>query len=179
MDTPFLGMIAIFGFNFPPRGWATCQGQLIAIQQNSALFALLGTFYGGNGQSTFALPDLRGRTLIGQGQGASLSSRTIGELSGAESVTLQTSQMPQHVHSSASTANGNATTPVNNYLALSPKIGSGPNATQLKTFVTPDVAGTPAPTAGIAGGSQPHSNMQPYLVINYSIATSGIFPSRN
>lgn len=176
---PYLGMIVAFGFNFAPRGWELCQGQLLPIQQNTALFSLLGTYYGGNGQTTYALPDLRGRTPIGQGQGAGLSSRTIGELGGAESVTLQTSQMPQHVHSSASTANGNATTPVNNYLALSPKIGSGPNATQLKTFVTPDVAGTPAPTAGISGGSQPHFNMPPYLAINYSIALAGIFPSRN
>ena len=194
----YLGMIVAFGFNFAPRGWAFCQGQLLAINSNQALFALLGTTYGGNGVQTFGLPDLRGRTLIGQGQGAGLSNYSMGQLSGSESTTLGITNMPAHVHTMPSTAatqagnavagNGDASTPENNYLALSPKVGSGPNATQLKTYAT--TAATPvklgggaisttAATTGQAGGSQPFSILQPYLVINCCIALEGIFPSRN
>ncbi len=195
---PFIGLIVTFGFNFAPRGWATCQGQLLPIQQNTALFSLLGTTYGGNGMQTFALPNLQGRTAIGQGQGAGLSSYSMGQLSGSESATLGINHMPTHVHTMPSTAatqagnavagNGDASTPENNYLALSPKVGSGPNATQLKTYAT--TAATPvklgggaisttAATTGQAGGSQPFSILQPNLVINYSIALEGYFPSRN
>ncbi len=192
----FLGMIAAFGFNFAPRGWATCQGQTLSISQNSALFALLGTYYGGNGVQTFALPNLQGRTAIGQGTG--LSTYVMGQRSGSESITLQSTNMPAHTHTMPATAatqagtavaaNGDASTPENNYLALSPKIGSGPNATQLKTYATTATTpvklgggaiSTSAATTGQAGGSVPISIMQPYLAINYSIAMEGIFPSRN
>ena len=194
----YLGMIAAFGFNFAPRGWMLCYGQLLSISQNSALFALLGTTYGGNGQTTFALPNLQGRTAIGQGPGGGLSPYAMGQMSGSESITLQSANMPVHAHimpataatqaGTAVAANGDASTPENNYLALSPKIGSGPNATQLKTYAT--TAATPvklgggaistaSATTGQAGGSVPISIIQPYLAINYCIALTGIFPSRN
>lgn len=204
----FLGMIAAFGFNFPPRGWASCQGQILAISTNQTLFALLGTTYGGDGTTTFALPHLGGRTLVGQGRSPGVNNNyMLGEVGGTESTTLTTAQMPIHTHllnssglsqaGSGSEIIGDTTTPTNSYLALSPKIGSGPNATQLKTYATalpapvePATTSVPSKLAGgeisaannsigPAGNSQPHLNMQPYMGMNYSIATQGIFPSRN
>ena len=203
MDLPFLGMIAAFGFPFAPRGWALCAGQIISLAQNSALFALLGTYYGGNGQSTFALPDLQGRVPVGQGNGPGLTPKTMGERAGTETFTLTINELPAHNHVATSNITpapqgaivaGNATSPENNYLALSPKIGSGPNATILKTYATPAaasaVAGDIKPIAGnvatagtaavgVTGNNLPIRIVQPYLTINYSIATQGIFPSRN
>lgn len=200
----YLAIIKIFAGNFAPRTFAFCQGQIMSIQNNQALFALIGTFYGGNGTSTFALPNLGGRVPVGTGQGISRNYQ-LGEVAGVESITLTSNQMPMHGHTQALTsestssqagtaiaAAGDAITPLNNYLALSPKIGSGPNATQLKTYATA-AAGAPVSLGGgaittntttsgntaIAGGSQPVSIMQPYLAINYVITTQGIFPSRN
>ena len=177
---PFLGTIQAFGFNFPPRGWATCDGQLLPISQNTALFSLLGTMYGGNGQTTFALPDLRGRVPIHMGQGPGLSPRNIGEHGGAESVTLTGSQMPAHTHAASGTVqaqsgNGDVTSPGGAVPA------NDPRQRQFST-VAPNVEMRPdtvTVTVLNAGGSQPHNNMPPYLVVNYSIALQGIYPSRN
>jgi len=174
MSQPFIGQIITAGFNFAPRGYATCDGQILSIAQNTALFSLLGTTYGGNGTSTFALPDLRGRVPIHQGQGPGLTPRTMGELSGSENVTLISSQMPAHNHTvGALSTNGNLKSPTNNIPAnvqgTSTNIYSASNA---DTTMNPQML-------GITGGSQPHNNMQPYLVINFCIALVGIFPSRN
>ena len=169
----FIGQILIVGFNFAPRGFALCNGQLLPIAQNTALFSLLGTTYGGNGQTTFGLPDLRGRLPIHQGQGPGLSPRSLGERSGVESVTLVSTQMPQHTHTlNAVSESGNVGAPANAFLAatgsLDPEYRLAGTAVQL------------APTAiGSVGGSQPHDNMPPFLVVNFVIALEGIFPSRN
>jgi microcystin-dependent protein len=175
---PYIGAILLFGFDFPPRGWAICQGQLLAIQTNQALFALLGTSYGGNGQTTFALPDLRGRAPMHIGQGSGLPLVLQGGTGGSESATLLSTQIPLHTHT-VSVNNGASTigTPV-----------SGNSIAKLKDINNEDVklynstaANTllHANTIGFAGGGQAHYNMQPYLVMNYCIALQGIFPSRN
>ncbi len=167
---PFIGEIRIFGFNFPPAGWAQCNGQLLAIAANDALFALLGTTYGGDGVSTFALPDLRSRVPIHQGQGPGLSPYVIGQMAGVEAVTLTTSQIPQHNHvlnAFASTGTG----------GLAPS-GGVPANTQGSVNGTANTTFA-APAIGPSGGSQPHENLQPYLTLNFCISLFGIFPSRN
>jgi microcystin-dependent protein len=192
MAEPFIGQIILVGFNFAPRGYAFCQGQLLSIAQNTALFSLLGTTYGGDGQTTFALPDLRGRAAVGMGQGPGLSLYDIGERSGTESVTLLSSQMPQHTHAIdmspvAATANarnvpGNSRSPVGAVPAVE---ASGVTATYSTaaptgtTMAASAISLTGTPTVGIAGGSQPLSILQPFLVLNYCIALEGIFPSRS
>lgn len=166
MSEPFIGQITLFAGNFAPRGWALCQGQILAINTNQALFSILGTTYGGNGQTTFALPDLRGRAALSSGQGPGLSSRDLGEVGGTETVTLTTNQIPQHTHPIGATQSAST--------------GSRPadkvNAAGGAYSDTSDAAMKPT---GIAGGSQPHDNMEPFLVLNYIIALEGIFPSRN
>lgn len=179
-----MGMIAAFGFPFNPRGWVLAQGQLMGIAQNNALFALLGTTYGGNGVSTFGIPDLRGRTLIGQGQStASGTNYAIGEVAGVENITLIATNLPAHTHTfsiPAVTTAGDSADPTNNRLAASPKTGSGPNATSLKTYSTATAnANMGVGSTGLVGNNIPFSIMQPFLAINYSVATEGIFPSRN
>jgi microcystin-dependent protein len=173
MAEPFLGQIQAFGFNFAPRGWAMCNGQILPIAQNTALFSLLGTQYGGNGQTTFALPDLRSRVSIHQGQGPGLSSYVIGEQSGTETVTLQVTQMPAHNHGIVLLANsGDATSgkPSGKFMAQ----------TAAATYAaTQDGTGMGPQSTGITGGSQPFQILQPFLVINWCIALEGIFPSRN
>lgn len=169
MAEPFIGQIQSFGFNFAPRNWAMCNGQILSIAQNTALFSLLGTTYGGNGQTTFALPDLRGRTSLHQGQGPGLTNRTIGEVSGSETVTLINSEMPMHNHLvNASAGTKLNTTPGGNNLG----------GATIYTNAALDSVMDPAMITP-SGGSQPHNNMQPYLVINWCIALQGIFPSRN
>ena len=169
--------IRMFGGNFAPRGWALCQGQLLAIVQNTALFALLGTTFGGNGQTTFALPDLRGRVPVGWGQGPGLSNYDLGQVGGAESVTLLTTQLPAHNHSiTASSVAGTATAPAGNY----PAVVVDPTANPMSAYGT----GAPlvqmnAASVAAAGGSQPHNNVQPFLGMNYIICLEGVFPSRN
>jgi microcystin-dependent protein len=174
---PFLGQIMLFAGNFAVRGWALCDGQLLPISQYSALFSILGTQYGGDGETTFALPDLRGRVPIHMGNGPGLTNRPIGQRSGAENHTLTTGQMPAHNHPAvinASTAEGDSASPTNLVIA---KSGSG----------DPDFVGGAADTAlrsdsismSNNGGNQSHNNMQPYLTLNYQIALQGIFPSRN
>src|SRR6478609_2582952 len=175
--TPFLGEIVMFGGDFPPKGWALCQGQSLSIAQNTALFSLLGTTYGGNGTTTFALPDLRGRAPIHLGQGPGLSNRVIGQLGGAEAVTLTLSQLPAHVHTSIGTAPASGqpateTDPAGHVFAV-PADGSSAYATSSNA----QLGGVE--TSGSSGGSQPHENLQPYLCVNFIIATEGVFPSQN
>ena len=171
MSEPFIGQIMLVPYNFAPRGWAFCQGQLMPVQQNTALFSLLGTTYGGNGQQTFGLPDLRGRVAIGAGQGPGLGFYQLGEVSGSESVTLLANQMPIHNHLiSAVDDDPNSGTPNNSYLAnTNPSTYStaAPSTAMSPNMVSP------------AGGNQSHPNLQPYLTLNYIIALNGIFPSRN
>jgi microcystin-dependent protein len=177
MSEPFIGEIRMVGFNFAPRGWALCNGQLLSIAQNTALFSLLGTTYGGNGQTTFALPDLRGRVPLHQGQGPGLTPRTIGESSGTETVTLLSSQMPAHNHTLAAfNSPGSLDTPTGNVIANIVDPNTGGPATLFSA--TADTTMNPA-SIGISGGNQPHENMQPYLCVNFVIALEGIFPSRN
>jgi len=166
MSEQFLSEIRIFSFNFPPKGWALCNGQLLPINQNQALFALLGTTYGGNGQTNFALPNLQGQTPIHDGNG-----HTLGETAGKSSHTLTIQELPTHLHVlSAATNDGNTPIPTGNLLAGVPaKIYADP------TGLTPL---HPASVTNV-GGSQPHNNMMPYLVLNFCIALQGIFPSRN
>lgn len=171
MADPFVAEIRIFPFNFAPTGWAFCDGQLLPLSQNTALFSLLGTTYGGDGKSTFALPDLQGRAPMHPGQGPGLSLHDLGETGGSETVTLLESEIPSHTHSiSASQADGFSQTPVNEKLATGIGIGQyaapGP-LTQLHPNTLP-------PT----GGDQPHNNMQPYLTFNFCIALQGVFPPR-
>ncbi|HEY3044526.1 MAG TPA: tail fiber protein [Vicinamibacterales bacterium] len=172
MGDPFLGQITIFSFTFAPKGWAQCNGQLLPINQNQALFSLLGTTYGGNGQTNFALPDLRGRVSMHMGQGPGLAGYTLGERGGQESVTLTIAQMPQHRHVPVSSiAAGTETSPAGNFWARD----SGNNA------IYSTVGGTAMPAGAIKnkGNSQPHNNLAPLLTLNFCIALQGIFPSRD
>ena len=170
MADPFLGEIRLFGGNFAPLGWAFCSGQLMPISENDALFALVGTTYGGDGQVTFALPDLRGRLPIHQGQGPGLSTYVIGQLAGTENVTLTTSQMPQHTHiASANSGTGTAGTPTNGFWA----------ATAANNYnTTPNTPMNPLATSSV-GNNVAHENMHPFLVVSFIIALNGIFPSQN
>lgn len=170
---PFLGEIFMSGFNFPPRGYATCSGQILSIAQNTALFALLGTTFGGNGQTTFALPDFRGRVPVGFGQGPGLTNRDLGEVAGSETVTLINNQMPVHSHTmNAVSEAGDVSAPANAFLANTGALDKEYKGTGTNVQMNPAVIGA-------SGGSQPHANMQPYLVVNIYIALEGIFPSRN
>ncbi|VXC11415.1 Phage tail protein [Flavobacterium sp. 9AF] len=180
---PFIGEIKIFGFYFPPRGYMTCQGQILPIAQNTALFSLIGTTYGGNGQTTFGLPDLQGRMPIGQGQGPGLPIYTLGEVGGSPTTTLISSNLPAHIHSLNSVhvkilANSNLgeeQSPVNNYPAVTTADSYSPIASANTFMGNTQVSGTTDPT----GQNLPFSIKNPYLTINFSIATIGIFPSRN
>lgn len=169
---PYLGMIIMFGGNFAINGWALCQGQLLSIAQNTALFALLGTTYGGNGTTTFALPDLRGRVPVGWGNGPGLAPIQLGEMSGSENVTLNITQMPVHNHGlTGSSLTGNASLPT----AAVPA-NSGALDREYSTDLTAPVQMQPT---ALAGSSQPFGIRNPYLGINFQIALQGIFPSRN
>jgi len=176
----YIAEIRMFAGNFAPRFWAFCQGQILSIAQNTALFSLLGTTYGGNGQTTFALPDLRGRVPVGTGQGPGLPNVVLGELSGTPTVTLIVQQIPQHIHTVALGAHNddsaNQANPTNNVLGL----GQVPGGQSVNMYSNAGANTNLAPTnSSIAGGSQPHNNMQPYLGMNYIICLNGIFPSRN
>lgn len=171
---PLLASILLFAGNFEPRGWAYCDGRLLSISQNTAVFSLLGTTYGGDGRTTFALPDLRGRTPIGAGQGPGLSNVILGEAGGVESTTLTINQMPQHTHTlGAQTAAGDTSDPTN---ALPANTGALDREYKGNTTAN---ATMNASAIGISGGSQPFSIRNPYLGMNYIIALEGIFPSRN
>ena len=165
MSEPFLSEIKIVSFNFPPKGWALCNGQLLPISQNQALFALLGTTYGGNGRTTFALPNLRGRVPIHVGNG-----HTLGEAAGATSTSITIQQLPTHTHAlMGSGSTGDVPVPTNTVLAETPANIYGDSGA-LTTLNPINVSSV--------GGSQPHNNMMPYLVLNFIIALQGIFPSR-
>jgi microcystin-dependent protein len=174
MATPFVGQLLLVPFNFPPKGYAFCDGQLLSISQNTALFSLLGTFYGGDGKSNFALPNLQGSIPIGLGQGPGLQDHVIGESAGSDSITLLTSEMPQHSHSLMADATpGNSTSPAAD--APSRLTGGGtpyaPGASPLNQTMS---ANSLAP----AGGDQPHNNLMPYLTLNWVIALQGVYPPR-
>jgi microcystin-dependent protein len=175
----YIGQVILFAGNFAPRGWAFCQGQLLSIQTNTALFSILGTTYGGNGQTNFALPDLRGRVAVGQGQGPGLSNWVLGESTGVENVSLVVTEMPAHSHLVQVSAGAADTgTASNNYLAnANAQFGADP--IPVNTYNGGTGATLAVNTIGPAGGSQPHENIQPSLCINYIICLEGIFPSRN
>lgn len=194
---PLLGSIGLFGGNFAPRGYATCDGQLIPISQNSALFSILGTTYGGDGRTTFALPDLRGRVPVHVGNGPGLQSVALGQTGGANDVALTTNQLPTHQHGATldldgsfslpvTTAEANTTSPDGNVLASpASAVGNRPTSPIYSTTASPDgsmvVEGSSSGgvTVDATGGGQAHPNMQPYLGVNYIIATTGVFPSRS
>lgn len=199
MSEPFLGEIIMFAGNFAPRGWALCNGQLLSVSQNSALFAILGTTYGGNGQTTFGLPNLQGRAPVHQGQSPGTSRYTLGEVGGTENVTLTINELPAHNHTvalsgtgnvsvalGASSANGNAPAP--GPTTVPAKITSGLNTLNAYSTTAPDTTLLPVNTTttvnvsgntGAAGNNLPVPIVQPYVVVNFIIATEGVFPSRN
>lgn len=170
MTTPYLAQIQIFSFQFAPRGWAQCNGQLLPIAQNQALFSLLGTTFGGNGTTTFALPDLRGRVPMHWGSGPGLGNVSLGQVAGTENVTLLSTNLPSHNHLAVASS-------------LAPTVGAAANNTwatggAASYAASGNAAMNPA-AIGSAGGNQPHNNMQPTLTLNICIALQGIFPSRN
>lgn len=175
MADPFVAEIRLFPFNFAPKGWAFCDGQLLPISQNTALFSLLGTTYGGDGKSNFALPDLQDRSPLHPGQGPGLSERVLGEQGGESSVTLLRHEMPSHTHPAVAAAEaGTTSAPAGTAWAI-PSSGR----TQEKAYATGGTVVNLGPTAlAEAGGGQPHNNMPPYLTLNFCIALQGVFPQR-
>jgi microcystin-dependent protein len=174
MSQAYFGEIRPFGFNFAPTGWAQCNGQLMSIAQNQALFAILGTTYGGDGRSTFALPDLRGRMPVHCGTGAGLAPVVQGQQGGQESVTLSTANLPPHSHAVMASADS-ATTPAASGNVIAAKANLDIDVFSEASHLTPLTAGAVA----ASGGSQAHDNMQPSLGLNFCISLFGIFPSRN
>ena len=174
MSEPFVAEIRIVGFNFAPKGWAFCNGQIMSISQNTALFSLLGTTYGGDGKSTFALPNMQGSAPISAGQGAGLTDRVLGEIAGEPTVTLLSSEVPQHNHTytAGSGGRGGVTSVAGNVNGDAPFQTNIYGASADGTTMSPaTIQPTPA--------SQPHENMQPYLGLNYIIALQGVFPPRS
>lgn len=192
----FIGTIQMFGFNFPPRGWVLCQGQLLSINQYAAVFSVLGTSFGGNGQSNFGVPDLRSRLPVGQGQGPGLTNRVIGQAAGTETVTATIINMPNHTHTNnfavttqlnlaaVPSNQTNAPTPTNAYIGASTP--SGPPSAAI---YSDQLGVSPVPAKGLtggltgeiasAGGGQPMATLNPYLAVNFCLCLEGIFPSRN
>ena len=191
MSQPYIGTIAIFAFNFAPRNWAFCNGQIMPITQNEALFALIGTTYGGNGMTTFGLPNLQARVPMGMGTGTGLTTKTIGEFSGAENVQLLISNLPPHTHvvtlnnlvgtASAKNAAGNSQTPVGNVPAIEAAgvTATYSNAAPDATMAAGSISVTGTATAALTGNGFPVQILPPYLALNYCIALVGLFPSRN
>ncbi len=171
MSDAFIAEIRMFPYNFAPRNWADCNGQIIGIAQNTALYSLLGTNYGGNGQTTFGLPDLRDRIPVGVGQGPGLSQYVVGESGGSTNVTVLQTQMPAHNHSfGTNSGDADGTNPG----------GSVPARASGETPYVNGAANTPlSTTVGLVGGSQPHNNMMPYLTVRFCICQFGVFPARN
>ncbi len=170
---PVLGEIRMFAGNFPPKYWALCNGQLLPIMQNQALFSIIGTYYGGNGVTNFALPDLRGRVPVHKGQGSNISPIVLGELSGSETTTLTINQMPAHIHTVASvTSIGNQKSPNGNLPANTKTLDKEYSNQSATVTMNSQVVGS-------TGGNQPINTMPPYSVVTFIIATQGIFPSRN
>ena len=173
MADPFVAEIRIFPFNFAPKGWAWCDGQLLPLSQNTALFSLLGTTYGGNGKSNFALPDLQGRAPMHPGQGPGLSLHDLGETGGSETVTLLESEIPSHSHAVMAGGNfdvGDSNVPTGNIMAKS--------ASGFAYFTAQNLTPMSDSTLAPAGGDQPHNNLQPYLTFYFCIALQGVFPPR-
>ena len=178
MADPFVAEIRIFPFNFAPKGWAFCDGQLMPISQNTALFSLLGTTYGGDGKSTFALPNLQGSAAMHPGQGPGLSLRDLGEIGGVESVTLLSSEMPAHAHTfgHAFAGDANSQSPENNIWSQTP---TGRGGAGIALYEGAPPTGKMNQLAlSVTGGSLPHNNLQPYLILNFCIALQGVFPPR-
>ena len=172
MADQFLAEIRIFPFNFPPSGWAFCDGQILSISQNTALFSLLGTTYGGNGTTNFALPNMQGNTPMHPGQGPGLSLHDLGETGGSDTVSLLLSEIPAHTHTaSCNPGMGDKYGPPGNFWATDAG-GNNEYASSSGSNMAPDAVGA-------AGGNQPHNNLQPYLVLNFCIALQGIFPARS
>lgn len=170
MSEPFVAEIRIFAGNFAPRGWAFCNGQLLPIAQNTALFSLIGTTYGGDGRSTTALPDLQGRAPMHPGRGPGLTERRLGQRGGVETVTLSEAQLPNHNHAmEVSAEDGERRDPANNYFGRGNAVYADPSNT----------AGMASQSLPSAGGSQAHNNLQPFLAINFIIALVGLYPSRS
>jgi len=170
MADPFVAEIRIFPFNFAPQGWAFCDGQLLPISQNTALFSLLGTFYGGNGMSNFALPDIQGRAVLPQGQGPGLGDHVLGESGGEQTVTLLESEIPAHTHAlRGSSEDDDATSPAGSYWGGLSQVYAAPAGLEPMD----PYALTPT------GGDQPHNNMMPFLTLNFCIALQGVFPPRS
>ena len=179
MGSPFVGEIRMVGFNFAPVGWAFCNGQLLAISQNLTLFALIGTTYGGDGQTTFQLPDLQGRIPINQGQAPGLSNYVIGQRAGSESVALGTNQLPQHGHSlQANSDVASSANPTGGYLARA-SIPSLPSRGVPVYAPASAAAAMNALAIAFSGATQPHDNMMPFQCVNFIISLFGIFPSQN
>jgi microcystin-dependent protein len=188
---PFIAQIMMFGGNFAPRGWAFCEGQLLPISNNAALFSLIGTIYGGDGRTTFALPDMRGRSPIGQGHGSGLTPRPFGQRGGVESVTLNQLQMPSHTHSAgslsvripANSSDGDSNDPTNRVLASPVFTNEQRQTIAVNAYAdngnTQMAAAQAAGSTNNTGGNQPHENMPPFQVIPFVIALQGVFPSRN
>jgi microcystin-dependent protein len=174
MSNPFLAEVRIFPFNFAPKGWAFCDGQLLPISQNTALFSLLGTTYGGDGKSNFALPNLQGSTPLQPGQGPGLSLRDLGETSGEQTVTVLQTEMPSHSHGVQGASSGSVGGPGSNSWASG---GKGRPGTYAASNAPTNVQMNPLATS-IAGGGQPHNNMMPFLTLNFCIAMQGVFPPR-
>ncbi len=176
MSNPFVAEIRIFGFNFPPKGWAYCNGQVLPISQNTALFSLLGTTYGGDGKTNFALPNLQGMAPMQQGQGAGLSQQFLGETGGEETVTLLQTEMPSHSHGvqGYAGAGGQAPGPTNTW--------ADANQRGISEYVPwTDVTNAPMSPAALSinGGNLPHNNMMPYIMLNFCIALQGVYPARS
>lgn len=178
MADAYIGEIRIFAGNFAPRGWALCNGQLLPISQNTALFSILGVQYGGDGKNTFALPNLMGKAVMNQGQGQGLTPRTVGSALGSPTVTLLTTEIPAHNHvpQAIETGGNNSESPANNYWAPAPE--TDPFSPPPSMFdPTPNVQMSPV-ALNTTGGSQPHNNMQPFIAQNFIICLQGEFPSR-
>lgn len=175
MSDQFVAEIRIFGFNFAPTGWALCNGQILPISQNTALFSLLGTTYGGNGQSTFALPDMQGNAAMFWGQGPGLSLHDLGEASGSETVTLLESEIPSHSH----TLNASVENATQGTLAQGVALASSVSGTIYQSNVNANLGAMNFKALTPTGGSLPHNNMMPYLTVNFCIALQGIFPPRS
>jgi len=179
MSAPFIGEIRMAGFNFAPSGWALCQGQLLPISQNPALFTLIGTTYGGDGQNTFQLPDLQGRIPINQGQAPGLSPYLMGQRAGSEAVTLVSAQMPSHIHSLLANADAaSSANPTSGYLARA-SVPSLPSANVMVYAPVATLAPMNGQTIGPTGGNQPHDNVMPFQCVNFIICLEGIFPTQN
>lgn len=184
MADPFVAEIRIFNFNFAPKGWAMCDGQLLPLSQNTALFSLLGTVYGGNGKSNFALPDLQGCVPMHPGQGPGLSQHALGETGGSDTVTLLESEIPSHSHTLHASDGADTFAPENHYLATLPaKTVLGVAKAEPKLYASNPLTDKQTQlkydSLNLAGGDQPHNNLQPYLTLNFCIALQGVFPPRS